>query len=78
MAENEFILDFPSRQTSDYVETTISQTLGQFTFSLWMKRGYDGDLDAGLFSYSTSQFVKALAIIIGGAGGFNLYVMTST
>jgi len=74
VADNEFLLDYPSRDNTSYIETTISQTLSEFTISFWMKRGYDGLLSAGIISYATTQLLLSLSIHLGSIGGFNLKI----
>lgn len=74
VADNEFLLDYPTRDNTSYIETTISQTLSEFTISFWMKRGYDGLLRAGIISYATTQLLLSLSIQLGSIGGFNLKI----
>lgn len=76
-ASSEFFLDFPTRQTTSFVETVSLPSLIQFTFCFWMKRGFDGSLRSAIMSYATTEEVKSLWVLIGSFGGLNLRVMDS-
>ncbi|KAL9959751.1 hypothetical protein ACROYT_G033106 [Oculina patagonica] len=78
VAESEFVLDFPARKITSYVDTPTLPTLNEFTFCFWMKRGFDGQLHGEIISYATTQEVRSLAIYTGDNGDFNLRIMDSS
>ena len=75
--DSEFVLNFPARQSTSYVETITLPSLQEFTICFWMKRGYDGALEGGLISYATTQEAKSLTVHLGSVGGLNIRVMDS-
>lgn len=77
VASSDFFLDFPTRQTTSFVETVSLPSLTQFTFCFWMKQCFDGSLRSAIMSYATTEEVKSLWVLIGSSGGLNLRVMDS-
>ena len=77
VANSEFLLDFPERQITNYVETVSIPSLKEFTLCFWMKRGFDGSLRSTIISYTTTQMLKSLFVLLGSGGSVNIRIMDS-
>ena len=77
VADSDFFLDFPTRQNTTYVETATLPSLEEFTLSFWIKQGFDGSLRSGIMSYTTTEELKSLRVVLGSAGALNLRIMDS-
>ena len=76
-ASSEFLLDFPTRLNTSYVETVSLPSLKEFTVCFWMKRGFDGSLRTAIMSYVTTEELRSLWVILGSGGALNLHIMDS-
>ena len=75
--ESQFVLDFPERKISNFIDAGTLPFLTKFTVSFWMKRSYDGGVAQAIFSYSTADILQALFLYRGHAqGALNLRIMT--
>jgi len=77
VANSEFLLDFPARQIISYVETVSIPSLKEFTLCFWMKRDFDGSLSGTIISYTTTQELKSLFVLLGSGGALNIRIMDS-
>lgn len=75
--ESQFVLDFPERKISNFIDAGTLPFLTKFTVSFWMKRSHDGGVAQAIFSYSTADILQALFLYRGHAqGALNLRIMT--
>lgn len=77
VANSGFLLDFPARQNTSYVETVSLPSLTEFTLCFWMKRGFDDSLRGTIMSYVTTQELKSLFVLLDSGGALNIYIMDS-
>ena len=66
-----FTAEFPTDQKLAFVQTTLPQTLTEFTICLWLKIQKN---DFHVFTYATEEKLTALAVTIKPGGVFRLYI----